>query len=1281
MTSILTLGGKAPTLGGKAILLGATTAAAGLAATFAGIPTNGTVGVAITAASVTITNGPAYGAWVLSGVEQGARVSLSSGYHALASFTPTTTGSLDFGVGTSSTGPLTIFSSTDIVGAAPTSTPAPTPATTPGMLPTFRVQAVVATPAQSPVSMGHLFAKGDVPAGYFNRLQATVGNATVPIQVDQTNAWPDGSLRMCSFSFLLPAAMTAGQTDTYQLGIASAALTGTPVTTAQIMAASDFKIHYSGYDHGADTFTVSANDILANFPAWNATTGWGTNPLGGWQVTRSGPICTEWRCWRMLKRDSDNASHRWVKAVLFVRAWPVAGGGYHFECLPGTMQDQAYDNGHPLGTVGPTDTAISYTTQPHYACVAELFNGTTRIAAYGGPNDPRTYSGDQTIFGGNTLPTAPPWFTDTSDGINWGGLPVAFTGPGVPSALAQNTVYFTCGPKSLSTTRADAQSYTAPIQSFGTAGSGAVTVTPISATYPGGAWFGSLPDATVPWIGNAGMARPNIMVAHDATYATRNTRVLPPYILDIAVPNYQDYANTNTFSLNRPPCRIDIESVGDNPTDQRIGYLNRHQVNLLLNPLDKGRELRVLSMGWNYADFQMWFSDPRSGTVVNCSSQNIFGPMPPNVNFLTSLRFMDVNAQGAPAWAGINFFDNCWSWAYGGLMSPAHQPLYVQMPYLRTGHWAFAEMMTRATCTMISSCDGPGRSPDGVHQCTILGVYQNSDNIRGVGWACRSMGTTDRMMPDNAPERPYVKFILDQNGEFAGTFSGVHPVLNAMGYPYYLDNAAYNETFMDAHALQGVAMEVYVGDRPGFQNLVAAQHGAIDYLDDSLGNVSYWMEDYRPSLVDTGGNFFQNIYSVYKASHQPNIAKAISSDAIDHWNPPSVDFQVYGSEENVPAIPIMMRAGVVMASWLSAPATAALRIVRDFDNRITTPPLVGPIWVGTDHKTGETDAFAVFGYAPPPDTTPAATAAPGAVTNLAPGFLAVDGFGFTYSAAPGGGPGCTYKHEYSADGGTTWITVNAALARLSSFAPNLSTAPRSLVLRVTPSNSFGTGPATTLAITLPTPAAAPSGLATSLTLAGMIKLSWQASTGISEYQVQYRLSGSTAAWTVASYATPNTAFPIYGLTASTSYDLQVTAIDANGPGNPAQITASTTAVPTTSVANDGTYTFLGDGGGGTGLYWAAATRPTVASADIGKFACQVNHADGTPPATAPNFVWSKSANDPSVGGFAQPTYLYGTNIFYTNDLQSPSAGTWYLWATVDSENVFHLDPNGAYTFA
>jgi YetA-like protein len=272
----------------------------------------------------------------------------------------------------------------------------------------FRIQAR-ARCVRPQVTLGHGFARGDVPAGSRVALSSSSG-ARIPVQQDQENRWPDGSLRFAALSFIAPESLSAGQTVAYRLAAESGdADRSGAVTPQRLAAASDLRLRASGGGFGANAFAVSANDVLANLPPWDPATGWGADPLGGWETVRSGPVCTEWRFWRMLKRDGDGASHRWVKAVLYVRAWSDGAGGIAaIEVLPSVRQSNSYGP-HPKGAVGATGGP-----QPHHAGSYALTNGSATLATWakGARGAITTFAGNQVVLA--TPAGDPVWVPGTS---------------------------------------------------------------------------------------------------------------------------------------------------------------------------------------------------------------------------------------------------------------------------------------------------------------------------------------------------------------------------------------------------------------------------------------------------------------------------------------------------------------------------------------------------------------------------------------------------------------------------------------------------------------------------------------------------------------------------------------------------------------------------------------------------------------------------------------------------------------------------------------------------
>jgi hypothetical protein len=210
--------------------------------------------------------------------------------------------------------------------------------------------------ANPQMSFAQPFAPGDVPSGNFIQLRKSDGVTVIPSQQDQESTWlQDNSWKAVAISSVSPDTFAAGETITYQLWSMPGGPNRTPnVTLAQLVANSDIKLLFTGYDLGTDTWEVSVNDIVANGTNWP----WGQNPMRGWEVIRSGPLCTEWRFWSVLRRVSDGAWHPWIRGVLFVRAWGAAGpyeiGGYW--CMPNIFGPNPGSQA-PGGTISTSNAA------------------------------------------------------------------------------------------------------------------------------------------------------------------------------------------------------------------------------------------------------------------------------------------------------------------------------------------------------------------------------------------------------------------------------------------------------------------------------------------------------------------------------------------------------------------------------------------------------------------------------------------------------------------------------------------------------------------------------------------------------------------------------------------------------------------------------------------------------------------------------------------------------------------------------------------------------------
>ena len=151
-----------------------------------------------------------------------------------------------------------------------------------------------------PVTMGHPFKKGDIPAG--QTLKARLeNNRELPLQVDHKAIHPDGSLRHAILSFILPS---VSNDDTIKVKLFSTTQ-GAPKSPLQMAnLAASYETNISLFIDDIE-YTASTKDLLKK------------SPLKKWL---SGPLCTEWQVSSPLTA-SDGSTHPHLYAYFNIRAY------------------------------------------------------------------------------------------------------------------------------------------------------------------------------------------------------------------------------------------------------------------------------------------------------------------------------------------------------------------------------------------------------------------------------------------------------------------------------------------------------------------------------------------------------------------------------------------------------------------------------------------------------------------------------------------------------------------------------------------------------------------------------------------------------------------------------------------------------------------------------------------------------------------------------------------------------------------------------------------------
>lgn len=771
------------------------------------------------------------------------------------------------------------------------------------------------------VSVGHAFAKGDVPSGS----QVSIAGVST-LQQDRQAYWSDGSLRFAVLSFQSPDTITAGSTVTRVVSSVAGSPNNTPfITLSQLISgatinsvvfpATDFKLAFSGGDLGADTFHVQVSDINTNgtnFP-------WGSNPVQGWEVVRAGPVCCEWRFWGFLKRDSDSKFHKWLRAIIWVRVWNTG----NYETCALLQQPNCY------GVGANVNQTVGEATPVKHSFVCEMYNGSTLLNAWGGLNDSRvtTVSSVSSTNQTMTLPSgswpiwgcADPAVSAGQYGVgcyvtSTGSLPTGVSGsptiyypaqaPGAAQGVvkltterwvamrrndsgmqnwaqstgyayalgsvetdvvaANNTLYAPNGSGTSSSTgtgpsgagssisdgTATVRNVSAVISS---AGSGTIKLVPVATVFQQCGYV--CLDQTGQEIWSGGGSKPTLLPVFDRTYLTRKALLYPWY--DFTQTMYPLQGSATIYSGNLPVTATYLDTTGDGPNDDRIGYLGFTQSNALYNQTDPGWAQNVRALAAGFGEFLNHFIDERAGVpiVVNEGHDRAGG------NY-TNLAATNATYQWGTAGTGSPGSitrSTVMADQPGYDASPSdnsHMPSFWHLPYLRSGSDIWHELgQIQATGVTPNNTLRNQTINSTVYGCSM--ALSNTDQIRGCAWATKILAVYDHMMPNSLAIRPYIK---DCNDDTAAGLAAWYKIQSAarqaIGCYGSIDAGNGKPTtesgYMLAMASIVFGLEAAKNERAGWldfcQNYL--QKSAVGYLDTSVGGSDYYCSNYWWDVLD-----------------------------------------------------------------------------------------------------------------------------------------------------------------------------------------------------------------------------------------------------------------------------------------------------------------------------------------------------------------------------------------------------------------------------------------------
>lgn len=274
-------------------------------------------------------------------------------------------------------------------------------------------------------------------------------------------------------------------------------------------------------------------------------------------------------------------------------------------------------------------------------------------------------------------------------------------------------------------------------------------------------------------------------------------------------------------------------------------------------------------------------------------------------------------------------------------------------------------------------------------------------------------------------------------------------------------------------------------------------------------------------------------------------------------------------------------------------------------------------------------------------------AIPGAAVDLSLGDISNSSVTLSWAAPISGGSASAYVVQYRVGGTTIWTTASSEVAATNYSVTGLQ-ASTAYEFSVLATNAAGMGPisgvvtATTAASSVVVPGQV-TGLAASSPTSNSVTLTWLApSVGSTPmtYAVAYCPVGSSS-WTTFASGVSALTITVTGLTASTSYEFEVTASNSAGAGIPSAAVQQGTSATDPSV---------------TSIVWNVAPSGsyTAGSGSIG-----VN-AQVTPGTSPIQFGFSTSSTVPPTSWTAATNV--NTNLWGQYVPTPATAGIWYAWA-------------------
>jgi hypothetical protein len=1056
----------------------------------------------------------------------------------------------------------------------------------------------------------------------------------------------------------LPAYGTAGFAPTYTVKAVAGNLTQTPtVPDSDFTTGHDFKVSWTPYDGSGLVYWIKMNDIMAGVSKGPPTRN--SNPRMRWDDASSNSMQREIQAEAFFSTGNSLATtHGWLSGIIYIRSLGAGSGKFLAEFVPQYANAYAvltgagiggstaplmlegefsfYDGATRLKSWGGvndyrtiTGIAASAFASNAVALPSDIFTKvspeqyrdfSTSISGgvNGGPGvrilsqsgslgtiDPN-YTYMLGVDGGTYTPSAPCFSRATRKQVTWdyhawpanafqdvgyvcftAGLTYMVTtagttassgsGPsGYGNAITDGTVVWTC-------TTAQVSGVT-----------GVVTMYPTIQLIAGATRICADNDGRPLRIGFTGTI---LMSGHDRTHLFTKSWLTQPYPVGVSGSDIPDNTVEPNYSLDTFEYFDDLNRQGDNPGDERIGYVNNMAAQGFMNPTNIVSYKKTMIRAIEFAGYPNTLKDARSmATVVPFS-----GPDYTNSTHWTGLAASNkdfgtvTNAEplGTPPWPAdiiASTVGASFNFRYQATSEASHYPTPAFGAFLRTGRTPFKDMMYNH---WIASAACNYGSAD-----VVIGGTTYARAPRGFArteaWYLKTQNQADQILGDDDPRKALTKRQMTDFGAWLTVVQSTLPAdaqkLNF--FDDYITSGASSATaiYMSSFYVMSLSMVIGRGTYDGYRQACGSFAFGfwLDLWDERAGGTPFLTGCNEGAHYDNGGNAqgYRFQYPTLTVNTGTSLKYFPDTPSATAWmfngkgllpgdfpstkliNPGSTDANgqltgnalvnqitwVFDTVDYATVGLFALGTAAQAANQLVArgqtPGPMLARAPRMYSQSFQRFVDFGNGGLEWGKPTGSSGNFGygstfnctypTFASVPTIAYSPAtASVVPGAVTVVL-NYVSASAFGIKFDQPTNPGARPAYKIEINANGGgwTTYIAATYAQVVRVECDP---AGTRNYQVRVTATNEAGIGSASSaVSATLTTATAGPvvtNGSPTSSSLA----CTWTQPSGVvSRYFFQWKLSSDSTWTTVPMLLSGN--YTLSGLASGTAYDRRVYAV-------------------------------------------------------------------------------------------------------------------------------------------